>query len=194
MSLVKLNPDELATRLAAHARTRVRAQATDTGRPAAVLVGLLDHDGETHVLLTRRAEHLREHGGQYAFPGGQRDATDADAVATALREAREEVGLAPDAVRVLGLLDDTLTLTNYVVTPVVAWLPHPYGYTPDAREVALVVDLPLQRFAEPRRARTLRFPGYRRIALGYPVDGHFVWGATATILRDLVAFITRSPE
>lgn len=155
------------------------------GRAAAVLVGLLDRDGETCVLLTRRASHLRKHGGQYAFPGGRCDEGDRDAAATALREADEEVGLRPSDVQVLGLLDDYVTSSGYVVTPVVGWVPFPYAYRAAPEEVDVVLQLPLAAFLTPQRARTLAFEGLRRIVMAFDVDGHFIWGATASMLRDL---------
>ncbi len=176
-----MTPDEVAARLGAH----TRKVSTYSGRPAAVLVPLLTRNGEAHVLLTKRSDDLRKHRGQYSFPGGKCDEDDRDAVATALREAEEEVGIAPGDVRVLGLLDDYNTVTDYVVTPVVGWIPHPYAYRPNAREVAYVVELPLRAFLQPQRARTLLFEGLRRIVLAFDVDGHFIWGATASMLRDL---------
>ncbi|MEZ4410376.1 MAG: CoA pyrophosphatase [Polyangiales bacterium] len=152
---------------------------------AAVLVPLLSRGGEPSVLLTRRASHLRHHAGQYAFPGGRSDPGDLDAVSTALREAREEVGLAPEAVDVLGLLDDQPTTSRFVVTPVVGWIPHPYAYTVSDAEVALAVELPLAPFLEAPASRAMEFEGRPREVLAYEVDGHFVWGATARMLRGL---------
>lgn len=179
--MATLTPDEVSARLAAAPR-RVSAMRA---RPSSVLVALTERGGENAVLLTRRAATLRKHGGQYAFPGGRRDEGDADAVATALREAQEEVGVEARDVRVLGLLDDYITTSGYVVTPVVGWIPHPYPYRPNAAEVDLVLELPLQAFLAPQRARTLLFEGFRRIVMAFDVEGHFIWGATASMLRDL---------
>lgn len=180
-----ITPERVEARLAVRPRRLVGGEL----RPAAVLVGLLERAGEAHVLLTRRSENLRVHSGQYAFPGGARDADDADAVATALREAHEEIGLRPGDVRVLGLLDDHPTITGYVVTPVVGWVPHPYEYAPSPHEVALVAELPLRAFLQPRRAYTLRFEHFRRIVLAFDVEGHFIWGATASILASLAELL-----
>jgi len=178
---LRLTPDEIEARLA---RSPRRAAAV-RGRPAAVLVPLLERGGETCVVLTKRASSLRKHAGQYAFPGGRRDEGDRDATATALREAEEEVGLAPEEVRVLGALDDYLTTSGYLVTPVVGFVPHPYPWRPSPDEVERVVELPLEAFVTPQRARTLLFEGFRRIVMAFDVEGHFVWGATASMLRDL---------
>ncbi len=177
----RLTPDAVAARLA----SQPRKVLTHRGDPAAVLVPLCERDREAHVLLTRRASHLRHHGGQYAFPGGRRDEGDRDAVETALREADEEVGIAPGDVRVLGLLDDYTTSSGFIVTPVVGWIPHPYPYKLNEREVAMAVELPLRAFITPQPARTLLFEGFRRIVMAYDVDGHFIWGATSGMLRDL---------
>ena len=178
---LRLTPDEIATRLHQHPRRASMLR----GRRAAVLVPLFERAGETCVLLTQRAASMRKHAGQYAFPGGRRDEGDRDATATALREAEEEVGIAPGDVRVLGSLDDYITSSGYVVTPVVGFVPHPYAYRPSADEVARVVELPLDAFVTPQRARTLVFEGFRRIVMAFDVEGHFVWGATASMLRDL---------
>ncbi|MFO0628207.1 MAG: CoA pyrophosphatase [Polyangiales bacterium] len=180
-----LTADEVATRLQA----RARAARTVRGEvPAAVLIPLLRRGGDvTRVLLTRRHAGLRHHAGQYAFPGGRTDPDDRDAVHTALREGHEEVGITPDAVRVLGLLDDHLTSTGFVVTPVVAWIPGDLTYRPSPSEVAEVVELPLTAFRGPVRAQTLAGAGLRRIVLPFDVEGHRVWGATAAMLRELVA-------
>jgi 8-oxo-dGTP pyrophosphatase MutT (NUDIX family) len=117
----------------------------------------------------------------------RRDEGDADLVATALREAHEEVAIEPADVRVLGMLDDHVTSTDFVVTPVVGWIPHPYAYRADPAEVALVVELPLSAFATPPSARTVRAGDRRRIVLPFEVAGHPVWGATAAMLRELAA-------
>jgi 8-oxo-dGTP pyrophosphatase MutT (NUDIX family) len=180
-AVAHLTPDAVAERLARHPRKVI----THRGEPAAVLVAMCERDGEAHVLLTRRASGMRNHGGQYAFPGGRRDPEDRDAVATALREAHEEVGIAPGDVRVLGLLDDFTTSSGFIVTPVVGWIAHPYPYRLSEREVAMAVELPLRAFVAPQPARTLLFEGFRRIVMAFDVDGHFIWGATSAMLRDL---------
>lgn len=177
----RLTPDQIATRIAASPRKTI----THRGDPSAVLVAMCERDDETHVLLTRRAKSLRHHGGQYAFPGGRRDAEDRDAVATALREAHEEVGIAPDDVRVLGMLDDYTTSSGFIVTPVVGWITHPYPYRLSEREVDLAIELPLRAFITPQPARTLLYEGFRRIVMAFDVEGHFIWGATSAMLRDL---------
>ena len=150
----------LARELSARDRI-VLAPADQT--PAAVLVPLLEVEGALHVLFTRRAASLPHHQGQVAFPGGSRDAGDADAEATALREAHEEIGLRPADVRVLGRLDDIETVASrFLITPVVGVVPHPYPWRPCAREVDTIFTVPLHDLLAPgierRRALGLRRP------------------------------------
>lgn len=180
-----IEPDELERRLAARQRTPSAAK----GRAAAVLIPLFQQNDSVRVLLIKRTETVRHHKGQYALPGGSRDAGDDSVVQTALREAHEEVGIVPADVRVLGLLDDLVTITGFVVTPVVGWVPHPYAYRIDPNEVALVAELPLNEFVTPPKARTLLGEGLRRLVLSYDIDGHFIWGATASIMRNLATVV-----
>lgn len=154
-----------------------------------MLVALAGEGRDTTVLLTKRTETLPTHKGQLSFPGGKRDESDADDIAAALREAREEVGLEASLVRVLGRLDDLVTISNYKITPVVAWIPEGLAFTPNPGEVAAIVRFPLHVVVEPPRAKTLLGEGLRRIVLTYEHDGHVVWGATASILRQLARVI-----
>jgi 8-oxo-dGTP pyrophosphatase MutT (NUDIX family) len=178
-----VTPDLIAARLSQRPGTRQPAR----GRAAAVLLPLFERDGATRIVFIKRTETMRTHKGQYAFPGGGRDPGDPSIEFTALREAREEIGLDPDGVRVLGTLDDLVTISGFVVTPVVGWIESLPTLTPNPREVQYVVDLPLASFLEPPRARTLLWEGIRRIVLAFDVEGHFIWGVTASILRAFVA-------
>lgn len=179
-----LSPTAVSALLSARPRT-----TRSDGRPAAVLIGLCELRGDPHVLLTRRSEQLRTHRGQYAFPGGARDPDDRSAEDTALREAFEEVGLRREDVTVLGALDDTLTISHFVVTPVVGWFRAPYVYTASEREVALVVELPLGAFVAGPEHHSLVVDGISRSAPGYRVGEHLVWGATARMMTDLVTVL-----
>jgi 8-oxo-dGTP pyrophosphatase MutT (NUDIX family) len=156
--------------------------------PAAVLVPIVNRDGTLSVLLTRRTDHLAQHAGQVSFPGGRSEADDADAVATALRETREEVGIDSALVMPFGYLDALETVSGFCVTPVVAWLDAAYHARPDPREVAEVFEVPLEFFLVPGNLRRLRveYRGRPREVLEFARSGPRIWGATATMLMNLV--------
>jgi 8-oxo-dGTP pyrophosphatase MutT (NUDIX family) len=148
---------------------------------AAVLIPLFERDGEVRLWLVRRPETMRSHGGQVAFPGGKTDPGDPSSQETALREAEEELGIARATVDVLGALDDYVTITGFVVSPWVAWLPSDQAVVPNAAEVARAFAPPLRAFLGPQQ-------GIRPWS-GWTVDGELVWGATAAILRGFVAIL-----
>lgn len=158
-----------------------------TWQPAAVLVPIIARPGAPSVLLTVRAEHLRRHAGQISFPGGRSDATDPDLLATALREAAEEIGLDPELVRPAGYLSDHIVLTGFQITPVVALIDPQFRVRLDATEVSGIFEVPLKQVVDATRyesrVRVLR----ERNIEGYEMnfDGHQIWGATAGILRHL---------
>ena len=174
--------------------------ASEGRAAAAVLVGLVPREDGVHVLLTRRTEHLRDHAGQISFPGGRAEAHDADAVATALRETEEEVGLAAGLVDVLGTLPGYTTITSYLVTPVVALVQPTFTVRPDTFEVAEVFEVPLQFLMTPTHHRRHEFEylGQPRRFLSMPWQGvaadgqpreYFIWGATAAMIRNLYGFL-----
>jgi 8-oxo-dGTP pyrophosphatase MutT (NUDIX family) len=136
------------------------------------------------VLLTRRTEALRHHGGQISFPGGRIDPGDADPVAAALREADEEVGLARGQSSPLGYLDPFVTITGFHVFPVVATVSRDYQPRLQAAEVAEAIEVPLDFLLDPRNVNELEvdWQGRRRSLLEYRYQGHRIWGATAAML------------
>lgn len=160
-------------------------------RDAAVLVGVVDRPAAPQLLLTRRTEHLRQHAGQVSFPGGAVEALDADAVATALRETREETGIAASMIEPLGYLDPMATVTGFRVVPVVARIDPAYHAQPDPGEVAEVFELPLDFVLATDTLFHAEVPWQgrvRRIAelVRWPKrDDLRVWGATAIILDNL---------
>jgi len=162
-------------------------------RDAAVLVPIVAHASGTTVLLTQRTLHLRHHSGQVAFPGGRVEAGDPSPVDAALREAREEVGLEPSRVEVIGRLPVYLTGTGFRVTPVVGLVVPGFDPRPDPHEVAQVFEVPLAFLMDPRhhQRRRVRLAAGERTFFAMPyrppgaADEHFIWGATAAMLRNL---------
>jgi 8-oxo-dGTP pyrophosphatase MutT (NUDIX family) len=163
-------------------------------RHAAVLVGLVDRGDGAQVLLTRRTEDLRHHGGQISFPGGCIEAADVDPVAAALREAQEEIGLVAAQARPLGYLDPFTTITGFHVFPVVASIDAGFVARPDPSEVDEVFEVPLEFLLAPENARRveLEFRGARRSVLEFRFGGWRVWGATAAMLVNLRERLERS--
>jgi 8-oxo-dGTP pyrophosphatase MutT (NUDIX family) len=165
--------------------------ATGAERPAAVLVPLVWHAAAPAVLLTRRNATLSTHAGQVSFPGGKIDPHDASAVHAALREAREEVGLAEAGVEVLGTLPDYITITRFRVTPVVGLLVPPLVLAPEPSEVAEVFEVPLQLVLDPRQYERHSYvrDGMAGVYLSLSYGPHHIWGATAAMLRQLSAIL-----
>ena len=156
-------------------------------RPAGVLVPILVKDGQPMLYLTKRSSALKHHPGQIAFPGGKQDAEDADIIATALREAREEIGLTAENLEVLGTLPCHETVTSFTVTPVVARVREPFQPTPEAGEVEEVFQVPLEHVLDRARfsVQARRWRGSLRKYYTVPYGAYYIWGATARILRTL---------
>ncbi len=164
---------------------------------ASVLVPLIMHARPT-VLLTERTAHLSTHSGQVAFPGGKADDTDADAAATALREAHEEVGLEERLIEVIGTLPTYTTGTAFIVTPVVALIQPGFVLKPNPDEVADAFEVPLDFLMNPanHRRHAFEWEGVRREWLSMPYTDpeangreRFIWGATAGMLRNFYCFL-----
>lgn len=156
-------------------------------RPAGVLVPIEVVDGQPMVILTKRASHLKHHPGQIAFPGGKKDEGDADVVATALREAQEEIGLDPQNVEVLGTLEPHETVSSFTVTPVVGMIKAPFAFAPEPGEVEEVFRVPLSHLSDINRfsIQGRRWRGQRRYYFTVPYGPYYIWGATARMLRGL---------
>lgn len=155
-------------------------------RLAAVLVPIV-HGDEPGILLTQRAAHLTAHAGQVSFPGGRIEPGDASPEAAALREAEEEIGLAPGRVELAGRLPDYVTGTGYLITPVLGLLPDGLVLVPSPDEVAEIFTLPLATLLDPDapERRTRLFRGRERQFWVWPHERHYIWGATAAILVHL---------
>ena len=153
--------------------------------PAAVLVPLLAPPPTTRVLFTKRSRKLRDHAGQVSFPGGRVEPADPDPVRTALREAEEEISLAPERVEILGMLPPQDTATGFRVLPVVAWIEDPGRLRPEPSEVEEIFLLPLERVLDLGRYRRESYlrDGERRWYYVLDHERHRIWGATAAILH-----------
>jgi 8-oxo-dGTP pyrophosphatase MutT (NUDIX family) len=163
-------------------------------RAASVLVPLVLRDEGVNVLLTQRTAHLTDHAGQISFPGGRAEEGDADAVATALRESEEEIGLAPAVVDVLGRLPEYRTVTGYRVTPVVALVEPPFTLRLDTFEVSEAFEVPLAFLMDPvnHERRLYRYADIARTFYAMPYHAarrYFIWGATAAMLRNFYHFL-----
>jgi 8-oxo-dGTP pyrophosphatase MutT (NUDIX family) len=153
---------------------------------AAVLVPLYVDGGELHAVFTKRRDDLRRHPGEISFPGGRQDEDDADLQATALREAHEEIGLPPEGVQLVGALQPTPTIaTGYAVYPFVGLIDPGLTWTLSAREVALVLELPLRALRAGYARQRLIRRGLPIRTDTYVIGEQLIWGATARILSDL---------
>jgi len=175
LTRVLLSPED-ASLVEVHGRTQ-----------AGVLVPVYLDGGELHAVFTKRREDLRRHPGEISFPGGRHEEHETDLLATALREAQEEIGLPPDAVEVVGALHPTPTIaTGYAVYPFVGVIEPGRVWTLSAREVAEVLELSLRELREGYAKRRLVRRGIPIRTDTYLVGEHLIWGATARILTDLL--------
>jgi 8-oxo-dGTP pyrophosphatase MutT (NUDIX family) len=162
-------------------------------QPAAVLVGLRE-GVQPRLVLTVRTDHLQSHAGQVAFPGGRSEPADGDALATALRESEEEIGLDRALVTPLGYLDCFETISGFCITPVVAKIAAEAQLYPAPDEVAEVFEVPLAFLLEPANLRryTMEFRGHQRPMVEFVHGGHRIWGATAAMLFNLLQRMGRT--
>ncbi len=163
--------------------------------PAGVLAPLFFKDGLAHLLFTQRTFTVKDHRGQISFPGGVRHDGDPDLLATALREAQEEIGLDPQVVEVLGALPPVDTITGYCINPFVGVIPHPYDFRPNPLEVKRLLLLPLEGFYEAGRwsAGVYHYQGRATRVYYWRCNREVIWGATAQILLHLLARLGQHP-
>lgn len=159
--------------------------------PAAVLMLLWEGPQGAEVLLTERSRDVTDHKGQVSFPGGMKEPSDADFLATAIRESVEEVGLDPDGLRLLGRMDDYKTVTGYHVAPFVGVVESFEGLEPMTEEITEVFPFPLDVMADPANVRRMPVDhpdGFNEI-LFVDYQGHVIWGATARMLNGLMELL-----
>lgn len=163
-------------------------------REAAVLVPFVQRGERLSVLFTRRSERLRNHAGQVSFPGGAVDAVDAGVVAAALRETREETGIAPSMVEPFGYLDRLDTISGFSVTPVAGFVRGDYELQLQVDEVDEAFEVPLDFLLEPAtlRRETIHWRGREREIYSCEWQGRRIWGATALMLKNLIDRLERS--
>ncbi|WP_438990150.1 NUDIX hydrolase [Lentibacter sp.] len=160
--------------------------------PAAVLIALIQRNGALHVILTKRAKHLRHHPGQIAFPGGKVEAGDSSAEGASLREAYEEIGLPPETVEVFGTLPEHLTVTGFTVQPILGFVHKPFTPVLDEGEVEEIIYAPLAHLIDPARysIEGRQFRGAYRKYYTVPYGPHYIWGATARMTLGLAERIS----
>jgi 8-oxo-dGTP pyrophosphatase MutT (NUDIX family) len=183
--------EELESRLAR--RTRPHPPPAE-GSPAAlrragVLVPLFVRDGQLWILFTRRTDTVEHHRGQISFPGGAHEAGDENLLATALRETQEEIGIAPDDVRLLGALSPLPTVTSFYVEPYVAAIPQPYVFEPAEAEIAEIIEAPVAALLDPAVLEKKEIAGRPEPILFYHYGDHVIWGATARMLEELLGVL-----
>lgn len=154
-------------------------------RPAGVLAPIIRQGDGLALLLTQRSAALKHHPGQIAFPGGKQEESDADVIAAALREAREEIGLPEHLVEVLGTLPPHETITSFSVTPVIGFVREPFEIVAEAGEVAEVFAVPLEHVLDPANyiIQSRAWRGQMRHYFVVPYGPYYIWGATARMLR-----------
>lgn len=156
-------------------------------RAAAVLIPLVATASGIEVILTKRASHLKHHPGQIAFPGGKKDPEDLSLVATALREAHEEIGLLPRSVEVVGKLPAHNTVTNFEMTPIIGIIKGAADISPSEGEVSEVFRVPLSHLSDTSnyQVQSRRWRGVWRSYYAVPYGPYYIWGATARVLFGL---------
>jgi 8-oxo-dGTP pyrophosphatase MutT (NUDIX family) len=168
-------------------RVRQHVSATDTFKPAAVLIPLVPRNNTYNIVLTRRANHLKHHPGQIAFPGGRQESFDQDLAATALRETKEETGILCSRNHILGQLPALPTISGYMVTPFLSTIAPDYKPQLDPSEVDELFEVPIQYLLNPLNMHSQQFQinGHLHNIYSIPFSNYSIWGATAQMIKVL---------
>ena len=161
---------------------------------AAVLVPLFKKGEDCYLLFTKRSDQVKYHKGEISFPGGVVDEEDSELISTALREAFEEIGLKENDVQIIGILDDIVTITEFIVTPIVGLFPYPYLFKVSEVEIAELIEVPLASLLDEDcfSEREIFRGGRNEVVYAYQYEKHIIWGATALILKQFLDLITSS--
>jgi 8-oxo-dGTP pyrophosphatase MutT (NUDIX family) len=180
--------EQFRSSLALHKRVRIPPGPV----PAAVLIPLFLKDNTCHILFTKRSENLNHHRGEISFPGGVSHPEDADTMRTALRETWEEVGITPEEVEILGVLDDFLSIHNYLVTPYVGFVAPGIRFVPSPAEIERIIQVPLDFLLNPRvfEVRDWTWQGRTFPLFFVNYGGDTIWGLTAAILKQFIDLIS----
>ncbi|WP_394243242.1 CoA pyrophosphatase [Vibrio astriarenae] len=171
---------------------RLASLPTEAFRPAAVLIGFIERPTGISVVLTKRSEHLRHHPGQISFPGGKQDPTDASLTDTALRETEEEIGISRELITTFGTLPPLPTISQFNVTPILAFIAPNHQLLINRDEVAEVIEVPVAKLLKPGALKTTTFTlkntHHRLFGISY--KNHFIWGVTGQILHNLALHLS----
>ncbi len=161
-------------------------------KASAVLIPIVERDDNYSILLTKRSTQLKSHSGQVSFPGGRCDEDDLHAMATALREAREEINLPESHVEVVGAMEDYETVTGFSVSPVVGFVDPDFDVIPEVREVEEVFEVPLDFILDKRNhvVESIMWKGTMRHYYVFRHPKHKIWGATAAMLVRFAKLVT----
>ena len=166
-------------------------------KPSAVLIPIFSKEAEYQILFIKRSQGVAFHKGQAAFPGGNQEPHDSNLLQTALREAKEEIGLEAEDVEIVGELDDfTTTTSGYIMSPFVAFIPYPYQFQLYTREVEDVFYVPISALMNESNFRQDYYPTEDKAGLGYAYEyqGRIIWGATARIVKQFMELICSRSE
>ena len=170
---------QIADILSHHDKKKITSQNL---KASAVLIPVFYNQDQYHILFTERSDEVNFHKGQVCFPGGTQEPFDSSLLQTALREIEEEIGLETKNIEILGELDDTLTfVTNYVISPFVAFISTPSALRTNGREVKGTFSVPLSFLIDEAN--------FKQDSQSYDYEGHIIWGATARILRQFIGLL-----